>query len=182
MRPRPLRCQVTTLAFVGILNLGCSQNTFDPTDPFTISSRRPDDSVKVTRDANKTIFSILSPFGISHLAIQRKGEEWPRPIVLRLRLSGLENLQVIGGETTLSASVSSQSEGPKVRLWLGKNDADSLDSKSPYWMDIRMVGSDQKPSNQIPLKNGYFEMQLPQAILDLNPKSIEVRWIDFYRG
>jgi len=57
-----------------------------------------------------------------------------------------------------------------------------LDSKSPYWMDIRMVGDDGEPAAAIPLKGGYFEMQLPKAFFEGTPMSIKVNWIDFYRN
>ena len=69
-----------------------------------------------------------------------------------------------------------------VRLWKdGKEDA-PLDAKSPYWMEIRIVGGDGKPAKEIPLKDGYFEMPLPKAFFEGNPKSITVNWIDFYRN
>lgn len=68
-----------------------------------------------------------------------------------------------------------------VRRWRdGKEDA-NLDEKSPFWADIRIVGGDGKPAKEIPLKDGYFEMTLPQAFFDNNPKSITLNWIDFYR-
>ena len=56
-----------------------------------------------------------------------------------------------------------------------------LDAHSPYWMEILMFGGDGKPAKTIPLKDGYFEMQLPKAFFEDNPKSITVNWIDFSR-
>ena len=35
---------------------------------------------------------------------------------------------------------------------------------------------------ELPLKGGYFEMQLPAAFFEGNPKSITIDWIDFYRS
>jgi hypothetical protein len=70
----------------------------------------------------------------------------------------------------------------KVRIWKdGKEDA-PLDAKSPYWMQIRMVGGDGKPAKTIPLRDDFYEMQLPTAFFEGNPKSITVNWIDFYRN
>jgi hypothetical protein len=45
-----------------------------------------------------------------------------------------------------------------------------------------MVGSDGKPAKTIQLKDGYFELQLPNAFFGGNPKSITLNWIDFYRN
>lgn len=96
-----------------------------------------------------------------------------------MHLKGLENFKVTNGRFTLEAAVSSQ-DG-KVRLWKdGKEDL-PLDSKSPYWTEIRLVGNDGKPTNTIPLKGGYFEIQLPNALFEDNPQSLTVNWIDFYR-
>jgi hypothetical protein len=44
-----------------------------------------------------------------------------------------------------------------------------------------MVGKDGEPVKSIPLKDGYFEMQLPKALFEHNPQSITLNWIDFYR-
>jgi hypothetical protein len=69
-----------------------------------------------------------------------------------------------------------------VRLWKdGKEDA-PLDAQSPYWIEIRTVGRDGNLAKTIPLKDGYFEMQLPKAFFDGNPKAITMNWIDFYRN
>jgi hypothetical protein len=34
----------------------------------------------------------------------------------------------------------------------------------------------------LPDKGGYFEIKLPKALLESQPKSVELGWIDFYRG
>jgi hypothetical protein len=49
-------------------------------------------------------------------------------------------------------------------------------------MDIRILTSDDKPAKELPLKDGYFEMTLPRALFESNPKSIRLNWIDFYRN
>jgi hypothetical protein len=71
--------------------------------------------------------------------------------------------------------------GPTEQLRDGKEES-PLDVESPYWMEIRMVGSDGKPSKAIPLKNGYFELQLPKTFFEGNPKSFKMEWNDFYRN
>jgi hypothetical protein len=39
-----------------------------------------------------------------------------------------------------------------------------------------------KPAKELPLKDGYFEIALPKAFFDGNPKTVTLNWIDFYRG
>lgn len=154
--------------------------TGDEAPPFTITAKRDNDKVEAKVEKDKVIFSIRSPVGISNAVVERTNDKWPNTVVLRLHLNGLENFQVSNGKVTLTASVSSQ-DG-KLRLWKDGKEDSPLDAKSPLWMKIRMVGGDGKPATAIPLNDGYFEMQLPKAIFEGNPKSITVNWIDFYRN
>lgn len=147
--------------------------------PLKITTKRDDDKVEVKVAEGKTHFTIQSPVGISQAIIERSGDNWPTNLMLRLHLKGLEKFNVTDGKITLEASVSSQ-DG-KVRLWRDGKEDSPLDSKHPHWMEIRMVGKDEKPVKTIPLKDGYFEMQLPKALFEDNPKSITLNWIDFYR-
>ena len=160
-----------------VLSTGCT-NTVKETQ-FKITTKRDNDKVEVQVESGKTVFSVHSPFGISQTVIERTDENWSDIVMLRLHLKGLENFKISNGIITLEAAVSSQ-DG-KLRLWKDGKEDEPLDAKSPHWMEIRMVGNDGKPTTTIPLKDGYFEIQLPKALFEDNPKSITVNWIDFYR-
>ena len=154
----------------------------DNSPPFKITTKRDDDRVDVKAEKGKATFSTHSPFGISHAVIERTGETWPDAVVLRLHLMGLENFRVTSGKVKLEGSASLRDGKPLVRLWRdGKEDA-PLDAKSPYWMEVRILDGDGEQAKEIPLKGGYFEMALPKAMFEGNPKSITVNWIDFYRN
>ena len=81
----------------------------------------------------------------------------------------------------LEGSVSIHDGKAKVRQWRDGKEDMPLDAKSPFWMDLRIVGGDGKPAKELPLKEGYFEVTLPRALFNGNPKAITVWWIDFYR-
>lgn len=154
----------------------------DSIRPFKITTKRDNDRVEVKVERDKVFFSVHSPFGISHAAIEQAGETWPDAVVLQLHLHGLEHFKVTNGKVTLEGSASLQDGKPLVRLWKdGKEDA-PLDAKSPYWIEVRIIDGDGKPAKEIPLKVGYFEMVLPRALFEGNPKTITVNWIDFYRN
>jgi hypothetical protein len=153
----------------------------EPPQRFKITTKRKDDAVEVRAEKGRTVFSVNSPFGISQAVVERKGEKWPEAVVLRLHLKGLESFRASNGKVTLDAAVAIQEGKVKLRLWKdGKGDA-PLDEKSPFWTAIRIVGSDGKPAKELPLKDGYFEVALPRAFFESNPKSITLNWIDFYR-
>jgi hypothetical protein len=148
---------------------------------FKITTKRKDDAVEVQADKDKTLFVIKSPFGISQALIEREGEKWPDAVVLRLHLKGLSSFRASNGNVRLDAAVSIQEGKVKMRLWKdGKEDA-PLDEKSPLWTAIRILGGDGKPAKELPLKDGYFEVVLPKAFFEGNPKAITLNWIDFYR-
>jgi hypothetical protein len=152
-----------------------------PSPRFKITTRRRDDAVEVRPSQDKVILAVHSPFGISHAILERLDEHWPSAVVLRLHLKGLEHFRIANGKVTLEGSVAIRDGSPQVRLWKdGREDA-GLDAKSPFWMDLRIRGADGKPATTIPLKDGYFEMALPRAFLEGDPKALEVSWIDFYR-
>ena len=151
-------------------------------DKFKITTKRADDAVEVQSDKDKTVFDVTSPFGIGQAVIEREGEKWPDAVVLRLHLKGLSSFRASNGKVRVDAAVSIEAGKQQVRMWKdGKEDA-PLDEKCPLWTDIRMVGDDGKPAKEIPLKDGYFEVTLPQAFFEGNPNSITLNWIDFYRN
>jgi len=147
---------------------------------FKVTSKKSDDAVEVRADKDKTVYVIKSPSGISQTFIERTDEKWPEKMLFRLNLKGLESFRITNDKVKLEASVSSQNG--TVRLWKDGKENVLLDDKSPHWMEIRLICSDGKAVKEIPLKDGYFEMQLPQAFFEGNPKSITLNWIDFYRN
>lgn len=149
---------------------------------FKITTGKPTDAVKVLTGKESVVFNVHSPAGISEASIARESASWPKQVVLRLHLKGLEDFKVGNGKVTIHAAVTAQQGKPKVRQWKdGKEDA-PLDSKSPYWIGIRMQREDGKAAEAIPLKDGFFEMPLPAALFEGNPKAIVINWIDFFRG
>ncbi len=170
---------VVTATFASLMGVVTADGDKQPT--FKITTKRDTDNVEVKFEKEMTVFSVHSPFGISHAVIERTEEKWPEGVVLRLHLKGLENFRASNGKVTLDAAVSSSDDRQRVRLWKNGKEDSPLDSTSPHWMAIRMIGNDGKPAKDIPLKDGFFEMQLPKAFFEDNPKSITVNWIDFYR-
>ena len=175
----------TTVFFVlaAFVGMPSAVTAIDDTQPrFQITTKRETDTVDVNIEKDKTVFSVHSPFGISHAVIERKDEKWPEGVVVRLYLKGLESFRATNGKISLDAAVSSSDDKKWVRLWKNGKENLPLDSHSPLWMEIRRVGDDDKPAKETPLTDGYYEMQMPKALFEDNPKSITMHWIDFYRN
>lgn len=152
-----------------------ADNGADP--KYKVTRKRDDDTVNVQTDKDKVRFDIRSPKGISSATIERTEEMWPDTVVLRIHTRGLEGFWLSNGKVKLSGAVSVQAEGARFPLRM-----DEKEGKDTTWGEIVKIGSDGKPTQAKVLKDGYFEVQLPKAFFEGNPKTIEVSWIDFFRG
>lgn len=149
---------------------------------FKVTTKKKDDAVEIRAEKDRTVFSVKCPSGIGQAVIAREGEDWPGSVVLRLHLKGLENFRVSNGTVALAAAVSGDGKALRVRVWQDAREGTPLDATSPLWMDVRPLTGDGKPAGGLPLKGGSFEITLPKAFFAGNPKSIALRWIDFYRN
>ena len=169
-------------AYFMIVLMGLGVAADDKTPKFNVKTRKMADTVRAQIDDGKVVFSVKSPSGIGSATIERVEKNWPETVALKLHLKGLENLVVSNGKVKLNVAVSSQDGKLRVRLWKDDKEAEQLDQKSPYWIDIRIIGADGKPAQELPVKDGHFAMILPKAFLKGSPKSLSVQWIDFFRG
>lgn len=172
---------IGVLALLVVSHPSAATGGDEPPAKFTIKTKKKDDAVEVRADKERTLFVVKSPSGIGRAVLERADDRWPDTVVVRLHLSGLESFGVSNGKVAVNAAVSSRGAG-RARVWRDGDEKAPLDAKSEYWMEIRLVGADGKPADGVPLKGGYFEMTLPKALFEGNPKSLTLDWIDFYRN
>lgn len=147
--------------------------------PFEAAVGREDSRVLFSAQGSATIIDIASKFGIDKATIKRQSHNWPGSIVVRLHLSGLELFNVGNGGCSVDWSVSSTGDSSSRVFLRSRGDETALDTKSPYYTPVRIVGDNGK----IPLgKDGYFEVPLPAKLFENNPNEITLKWIDFYRN
>lgn len=148
---------------------------------FDIATKKKEDRVVVALAEQKATFEIHSRSGIGSATITAKSGAWPKTVIVRFHLGGLERFAISNGKATLSGSVASYGENAK-RLHLSHGDEEKeVEKNSPYWTQIKMLGVDGRPSTDYPLKNGYFEVAVPKAMFKDKPKTLTISWIDFYR-
>jgi hypothetical protein len=155
-----------------------SKDKENPRVGFTVNTTKPEDRIEVKTDTESVVFDIKSPSGIGGATIATTNAKWPTKIVLRLHLSGLESFNVSNGKIKLVGSMLSNSGNTK-RLYLAE------DGNGKEWKpetEIRVLDSAGKPVKGLPGKDGCFEIALPKALLENQPRSLEIGWIDFFRG
>ena len=153
----------------------------EPPSDWKITLAKDGDQVKITPQKEGVVIDIASRTGIGRAVMERLGPGWPKKVLLRLHLRGLESFRLQAGQWGVEASVMSYPPyKTRVRVHVPEP-IPPLDPKSPYWVEVRMVDSEGKPASKIPLDGGYFELIIPSAFLEKSPPKWELHWIDFYR-
>jgi hypothetical protein len=127
--------------------------------------QKTDNTVEVTAEKDKATYVVKSPSGIGKSAIERPAAEWPKTVVLRLHMKGLESFRASNGKVTLDAAVAFRDGTPQVRIWKDGQENELLHSKSPFWMTIRMVGGDDKPPKPFRSRTATSRSKCPRRSL-----------------
>jgi hypothetical protein len=138
---------------------------------------RGDSIVRVAAEGQRIVIDVKSENGIGQVTVRRKGEVWPKEVVLRMRLKGMESLRVSLGETALEWSVASGGEFVVSRSVTQQGRERQMQTGDPLWGEARIVGEDKK----VPLESGYFEVTVPASLLESQANDLKIAWIDFYR-
>jgi hypothetical protein len=145
-----------------------------------VKSRRADSRIELSGagSGGEVVATVESKSGIGSATLSRVGESWPKELVVRLHLRGLESFKVENGRTVVEWSKSSSGDqASRVSLRQAAGGEQALVAGSRYFSELKTVGTDPT----VPLRDGYFEIALPAALLEDNPEEITLRWIDFYR-
>lgn len=134
--------------------------------------------IRFSRHDQTTIIDVTSNTGIGTATIRRLTSAWPKKVLVRLHLSGLESLQASNQGEVFEWSVASGGDHATTATYRSGREQSKLAPPSPYFSEVAIVGGNQT----IPLKEGTFDVLLPSPLLADNPEEIKLRWIDFYRN
>ncbi len=148
-----------------------------PRPRFQSNVGRPDSRIQFEIEVDKTIIDVVSGFGIDKATIKRESEDWPKTVLVRLHLTGLESFTAGTAESTIEWSASRMKPASRVSLRLGADET-VLSKDSPYFTEVRAVGFTENDLR----KDCYFEVPLPAKLFEGNPKAISLQWIDFFRN
>ncbi len=188
---------IAALCALGLLVLlaaGCA-----PLEPAVTPQISPQISVDATSDARVTaeprgqtlLVDIRSETGIGSASVTLPDEAAWREIILRLHLSGLEQLRFDYPAATVQLHLPSTDLPagvlPVQRLPLqqeatpaGAAQPVSIGQESDQWMDVLALAA-EGATPSIPLVGGYFDVRVPRAFLREGHRTFTVSWIDFFR-
>ena len=120
--------------------------------------------IKVSEDKGSVVFDVTDKFGIGSGKVKlRAGSSWPKKVLIRMHLSGLEGFSVTVKKRILL----------KGELNLKMLDSKGNPVKGRYLLQFTGPNSSKKIA-------GYYEAEVPQRLLG-GAKEIELSWVDFYR-
>ncbi|MEQ8788545.1 MAG: hypothetical protein RIC55_19705 [Pirellulaceae bacterium] len=175
--------QVWLLAIVVLANCSLGMAQADKSQTL-----RTTDEIQAAIAGDVATLDIRSASGIGKGKVERAGDAWPKTVVLRLHLKGLESLSIRGGDVLLETYVSSSDPAKQyANLGRGGDEPKPIDRRSPYWPILRREQAraeddTTKPATTKPATDGYFEITLPPKLLAENPRVLELHWVDFFRG
>lgn len=186
MHVRPIRLiLLTTIVMSGALfERPHFAQAGEPVPIVTTDVKNKKDRVTVCGNAQRAIVSITCPAGIGNAVIQRTADTWPKQLALRLNLRGLEQVSILNLDASLTLRGSILSHGNHrqlLKVAKGKRST-KVGQDSPFFTKIEAFDRQSNPTREIPLVEGYFQLEIPAAMLNGNPKDITIRWIDFFRS
>ena len=132
--------------------------------------------------------TITSQRGIGRVTLKRQGQAWPASLVLRLQLRGLESLTLAAGQQRLEVSLTSTAPHRLlVQHAQGKPGGDGetprpLAADSPLWPKVQVLDAAGRDVGlRLPPEGGCIEVTIPPKLLG-DAGSLDIAWIDFYRG
>ena len=124
---------------------------------------KPDNrKIEVTSFVDSVIFNVFDKFGIGGASIRKIEDGWPKKVLIRFHLSGLE------GFALSCQGMNYEKNKFKVRM---------SDTRGNTIKGKHLVRNEERNSKKIP---GYFEIEIPRKIYK-DSDSFKLTWIDFYR-
>jgi hypothetical protein len=133
--------------------------------------------VGVVSEGHSWVLSVRGGTGIGRATLHRLGEQWPRELILRLHLQGLETLRMSNGNRTIRWSIASTGIVRANMMMSLAGTSTVVDFVGADYTPVRLVGDNLR----IPLLDGYFELVLPSFLFEGSPPTVSLHWIDFYR-
>ena len=162
---------LATAAAAACLSLTGCGDTRSPRIDLTLDHSETS-SAALSFDNDRALIDVTDSRGINGLTAQLTAGQWPPTVTIRLRLQGLEQLEIAYDNITLATGRSSnESPDPPLMLTV-TDDQGNAQTASPsadiYYPDIRRTADG-------------FEIDLPPHFFAEEHASFSMRWIDFYR-
>lgn len=129
--------------------------------------KKPEDTVAVTATEHATVVNVTSKSGIGGATLVRIGDAWPTRITIRLKLNNLESFDMNNDSIRFNTFIKHQGRVPYWNIDRNERPLDSPDGT----LDALIRRVDE-----------WLEILVPAEMIQGNPKRIDFRWINEFRG
>lgn len=127
------------------------------------------------------IVHIHSPKGIGGVELSVTDGIWPKAVILRFYLRGLENLRIVSEGIALEASIKSYGENLVRQTAIIAGKVQEPASDHPWIMSVEIVDRQSTDVGKLPVVDGYINVGLPQTLFESRGRQFEIHWVNFYR-
>ena len=148
---------------------------------FTIQTRSA--TVVQSVSGNTMTVDIRSQTGIGEATLIKDKGSWPKVLVVRLHIQGMERLQLITEDIEATLAINSTSPH-RLRGQMKRNGVELTQQRSDKILekfDLSIVDADGQQPLVIPVKSGWIRFAVPPEFLHSASDSLTISWIDFYR-
>jgi len=175
--PPRLEVKMRKLLISAILVLILSGCGYSHTTSIVVSSLEGA-GVGIAAYGANTVIDVRSKQGIGGMVLYSKDGNWPKRLIVRLYLNGLEGFDVVVGDRLHSCGITSGEDQilhQEIRH-TGSTSSKILKSSDRMWIPIKHRQFDGGESS-----DSYFEIVLIPSKLFANEEKIGINWVDFYR-
>lgn len=131
--------------------------------------------IKVNSDRESVMFEVSDESGIGGGSIHLRSGQWPKKVLLRIHLPGLEGFEIKVGEEGFSGAYHGDgAPRPDNCLPTRMVDAGGSPLSGRYLVEAVKGGGSRR-------REGYYEVEVPQSVLSSKARTMELSWVDFYR-
>lgn len=137
-----------------------------PGQTIRVELKKTGDRADVGKSKDGALVTVHSATGIGGATLIRPEGGWPRRVIVRLDLKGMESLRIENG-----------------RLW----SVTSLggERRRPYWKTGQTRDTEATAAGHLEFSvtrfKGGVEVEIPRELLDTRAPVIKLEWVDFFR-
>ncbi|MFN2171107.1 MAG: hypothetical protein ACK2UF_06740 [Candidatus Promineifilaceae bacterium] len=146
---------------------------------YEVTSVRPSSQVTASNEGNQAVIEVYSDSGIGDASVRLVSGAWPKSIVMRFHLQGLENMKFSYGETIVNLSVNTENMVLE-SIIAPDGTEEEIDEESVYWMPVTFLDEAGTAVDRL-AAGGVLEVNAPASFLAGNYAQFTINWIDFYR-
>lgn len=144
----------------------------------TVLPGRNEPQIAVEIYPDRAVLDVESPRGIGSADIELSEKFRPKHLTMRLHLRGLEEFRFNYANRTAITSLAGTGRHEVRGRELRDGVERTLSARDGLWMPVRFSTAQ---SVEVPLRDGWIEVDAPADFLKSGARRFTIEWVDFFR-